>query len=127
MFVLGARRAQDVAHRVVAFVAGVFEQVAIRAAHQRNAQRPRPHPRLRVVDGRLVGQRSEVIHRLTQIDIDLKRGGAQPRGHPERSSGGESGGRSGAEGPRGVTSDETARTASLSSTDWRVGTQRSTD
>ena len=47
----GARGAQDVAHRVIAFVAGVSEERLIGIRGETHRERPRPHPRVRIVHG----------------------------------------------------------------------------
>src|SRR5665213_2807661 len=51
---VGPRTAQNVLHRVVAFVAGVLEELVLRVQFQRQCDRPRPCPRLRVGNGGFV-------------------------------------------------------------------------
>jgi len=69
---VGPRRAQDVAHRVVAFVARVLEEPVAVVASQRERHAPGTCPRLRIVNGRFVldrvGARArEALNHLQRI------------------------------------------------------------
>src|SRR5688572_25990954 len=69
LFLCGSRRAEDVAHRVIAFVTRVLEDL-LRVIHlgQRHHVRPRPCPGVRALEGH------------TPFD-DVRRDGGESLGH----------------------------------------------
>src|SRR5687767_12051341 len=69
LFLGGARRAEDVAHRVIAFMAGVLEDLlGVIDLGQRHHVSPRPSPGVRILEGH------------TPLD-DARRQGSESFGH----------------------------------------------